>query len=109
MMPREMRTKSAWGGMFPKNPAVRLKGDPLKKLRQACFERDGGMCVKCGIPVRDDLPDWHPRKYDMMHKRSRGAGGSDVLDNVETGCHACHMRSHTEGEIAVATGNRGAL
>ena len=98
MSPRTMRTKSAWGGMFPKPTILRLKGDQLSKLREACLKRDGGLCVCCGRPVTDSVPDWHPRKYDMIHKRSRGAGGEDVLDNVETGCHECHMREHAGGK-----------
>ena len=98
MSPEKMHTKSAWGGMFPKPCIIRLKGDPLSKLREACYKRDGGLCVKCGQVVTDKVPDWHPRKYDMAHIKSRGAGGEDVLDNIETWCHSCHMRFHNGGK-----------
>ena len=98
MSPRTMRTKSAWGGMFPKPTILRLKGDPLSKLREACLRRDGGLCVCCGRPVRDNVPDWHPDKYDMAHIKSRGAGGEDVLSNLKTMRHECHMREHNGGK-----------
>jgi len=96
-MPRTMRTKSAWGGMFPKPCIIRLKGDPLTKLREACFKRDGGLCVCCGRPVRDNVPDWHPDKYDMAHIKNKRMYG-DTLDNVKTMRHECHMREHNGGK-----------
>lgn len=35
-----------------------------------------------------------PLAFDMAHIRSRGAQGSDTLDNVKTNCHRCHMAAH---------------
>ena len=99
MSPGNMRTKSAWGGMFPKPCIIRLKGDPLTKLREACYKRDGGLCVCCGRIVRDNVPDWHPDKYDMAHIKSRGAGGSDTPENTRCLCFIHHIISeHTLGE-----------
>lgn len=76
---------------------VRLYGPALEQLRNDCLERDHHCCVRCGIYVRDDVPDYAWNKYDMAHKISRGSGGSDVLDNVETMCHLDHMESHNCG------------
>jgi 5-methylcytosine-specific restriction endonuclease McrA len=76
---------------------IRRTGKDLEALRTECFWRDDGFCVKCGKPVRDDVPDYAPNKYDMAHIKSRGAGGSDVLSNVEVLCHACHQKSHNCG------------
>jgi 5-methylcytosine-specific restriction endonuclease McrA len=82
---------------------MRLTGPDLAKLRRDCWERDKGRCQECGV-----LTYWGPRfagdplAYDMAHIKSRGAGGSDVLENVRTLCHAEHMREHSG-----ATGRRG--
>jgi len=72
----------------------RRTGKDYTALRQECLDRDLGRCVKCNIAVDDSLPMEHPRKFDMSHIRSHGAGGSDVLSNVETTCHNCHMTFH---------------
>lgn len=81
------------GFAFPKG-TVRLAGKELEALRRDCLKRDKSQCKKCGRTVSDKFPAWHPLKYDMAHKQSRGAGGSDTLDNVETNCHECHMQTH---------------
>jgi 5-methylcytosine-specific restriction endonuclease McrA len=84
--------------MFPKDIPVRLEGKALAALRIACFLRDAGRCVICGVITWLDAPEEHPRKADMAHIKSRGAGGSDTLDNVRNNCHRCHMRRHNGGK-----------
>ena len=77
---------------------VRLTGKDLEKLRDDCWERDRGRCQACG-----DFVYYSPRwdgdtlAFDMAHIKSRGAGGSDTLENVRTLCHKCHMKEHTKG------------
>ena len=73
---------------------IRLKGEALTRLRLECAARDRWHCLECFTPVSDDLPDWHPQKYHMAHIISRGAGGSDSLDNVRTLCGSCHRKEH---------------
>lgn len=74
---------------------VRLRGKDLFQLRTNCWIRDLMRCVDCGVRTC-----WEPRfngdpeAYDMAHIQSRGAGGSDVLENVVTKCHRCHMKEH---------------
>ncbi len=69
---------------------VRCTGKDMAKLRSDCWHRDGGLCQECG-----ESTYWHPRydgdplAYDMAHIKSRGAGGSDVLENVRVECHSC--------------------
>ena len=70
---------------------VRLRGKALEALRRACFERDGYRCVECRRCGLCHNP------LDMAHIQSRGAGGSDTLENVKTLCHECHMKSHNAG------------
>lgn len=72
---------------------VRLYGLELTKLRLACLVRDKYRCVKCGKSVT-----WE--SFEMAHIQSRGAGGSDVLENVQTMCggpEGCHQLSHNCG------------
>lgn len=77
---------------------VRLSGKALARLREACFDRDHGRCRRCG-----DFVYYSPRwdgdtlAFDMAHIKSRGAGGSDTLENVRCLCHSCHMKEHTKG------------
>ncbi len=66
---------------------IRLKGDALAALRRECFTRDNWRCVDCGKPV-----SWV--SGHMAHIQSRGAGGSDVIDNVLTKCADCHWKEH---------------
>jgi hypothetical protein len=79
-----------------KEGIVRLSGAAMDELRMACWTRDKGCCVCCGRPALLGLPDYHPDKYDMAHKRNKRMYG-DLLSNVETMRHECHMRTHTEG------------
>jgi 5-methylcytosine-specific restriction endonuclease McrA len=76
---------------------VRVTGKDMEALRDESLVRDGGRCVRCGRRVTDYVPDYAPIKYDMAHKVSRSAGGSDTIDNVETMCHECHLKSHNAG------------
>jgi 5-methylcytosine-specific restriction endonuclease McrA len=77
---------------------VRLTGKDLWELRRICWLRDNGRCRKCNEQTAY-FPrfDGDPLAYDMAHIKSRGAGGSDTLDNVQTLCHRDHMREHTQG------------
>jgi 5-methylcytosine-specific restriction endonuclease McrA len=69
---------------------IRLRGEALADLRRACFTRDGWTCCDC--PRRVSWATGH-----MAHIKSRGAGGSDVLDNVRTLCADCHAKEHNCG------------
>jgi len=66
---------------------IRLKGEALAALRRECFTRDGWACVECGKRV-----SW--ASGHMAHTVSRGAGGSDVLENVLTKCEEHHRQEH---------------
>jgi 5-methylcytosine-specific restriction endonuclease McrA len=70
---------------------VRLTGKALEDLRRQCFERDNYTCT-CGCGER---VTWETG--DMAHIVSRGAGGSDAIDNVRTLTKICHMKSHNCG------------
>lgn len=74
---------------------IRLTGRALFNLRLDCFMRDGGICRECGANTYFQARfGGDPLAYDMAHIQSRGAGGSDTLENVRCLCHACHMKEH---------------
>lgn len=77
-----------------KTGRIRLRGKMLESLRRDCFERDQYIC-QCGC---NESVTWE--NGDMAHIVSRGAGGGDILSNVKTMTHTCHMREHTEGKKA---------
>ena len=87
---------------------VRLTGRALELLRHACWGRDHLRCKECGLETYWK-PRWEgdPLAYDMAHVVSRGAGGSDTLENVRTLCHRCHMREHAGHNQGIQEEERG--
>ena len=86
-------------GVPGKTGRIRLKGEALNKLRYDCWLKHNESCQKCSERIYYTARfAGDPQAYDMAHKVSRGAGGSDTLDNVKALCHRCHMREHTEGK-----------
>jgi 5-methylcytosine-specific restriction endonuclease McrA len=85
--PKAKRTKPRRG---------RLKGDDLKMLRLECWERDGGICQKCGARTLIDRPPEHPLAFHMAHKRNKRMWG-DSLDQVQAECGDCHRKYHQFG------------
>lgn len=80
----------------PKNKPIRLKGKKYTEFRKDLADRAGEQCETCGIPV--------PRLFNgyfhaywcghVSHIKSRGAGGSDTMDNVKWECFECHSAKH---------------
>ena len=75
--------------MFFKKKRIRLKGKKLQELYLSVWERDGGVCQKCGKWVE---PGTIPH-----HIQFRSQGGGDTLDNLELLCMECHYRRHNGG------------
>lgn len=75
---------------------------PSRAVRNLVWERDGGVCVRCGVPVHG--------VYSLQHRRARGMGGTRRGDanspanlilmcgSATTGCHGW-VESHP-GEAA---------
>jgi hypothetical protein len=72
---------------------VRCTGKDLEKLRNACFDRDHDRCQweGCGRWTRRERGYWD--SGHMAHIQGRGAGGSDVLENVRVLCMEHHLVS----------------
>jgi 5-methylcytosine-specific restriction endonuclease McrA len=88
-------------------------------LRQRVFDRDRGVCAACGLRtqklarLRLERPDvfaaWERRMiargrfavsipahrktlWDADHIHGKADGGPDLLSNLRTLCHWCHVR-----------------
>ncbi len=53
------------------------------ELRLVILERDGYRCTRCGSTTH----------LHIHHRHSRCQGGTDEMDNLETLCGDCHMRT----------------
>ena len=71
---------------IPKHKAKRLKGKALKALHKAVYERDNGLCQKCGAWVKPGTP--------AHHKIHKSQGGDDTMENLEMMCMICHDEEH---------------
>ena len=97
------KKRRARSGKPGKLGVIRLYGTDLKMLRTAAIVRSRGKCEM----ERDGQPCNEPITWansEMAHIVSRGAGGSDVLDNVLMSCKlrrdgkpGCHTLSHNSG------------
>ena len=55
--------------------------------RRERWEIDGGKCVMCGRPVEG-------RDWECHHITYKRLGREDVLADICTLCHDCHMKIH---------------
>ena len=77
---------------------IRLYGADLTALRDVCWDRDKGICLTCGKRLYKQARfDGDPDAYDMAHCGSRRLYG-DVITNVRSLCHRCHMLEHAGGK-----------
>jgi 5-methylcytosine-specific restriction endonuclease McrA len=92
------RTKPFFCAERRKPRPGRLTGAALKELRRQCYERDGGKCVECGIPlIYEPVHPLVPNGYHMAHIRARSLQGKDELSNVRSKCSDCHIRVEHSG------------
>ena len=71
----------------PKIKQFKLASLQYTKLRHAIYQRAFGACEVCYR--------WTSfNEFDLHHKRSRGAGGSDTKENVIGVCRECHNKIH---------------
>ena len=58
------------------------RGKVTNRLRRYVFKRDGRRCLKCGSEENLEVDYIIPIAY----------GGKSTFDNLQTLCHACHVR-----------------
>ena len=85
---------------FPKPKIIRLYGRDYTEFRESVFNQANGCCWNCGryVPLYINGEFDEYRCGHVVHKKSRGAGGGDTLDNTEWGCFDCHRAEH-DGRI----------
>jgi 5-methylcytosine-specific restriction endonuclease McrA len=91
VFPRPKRKAVRKKRLKPRNrkTVVRLDAKGMKALREERYEIDSGRCVVCGHrrPLDGGLRD----RMHLAHIVSRGAGGSDTLENTVCKCYGCHI------------------
>jgi 5-methylcytosine-specific restriction endonuclease McrA len=80
----------------PKKPPVLLKGKAKQDLRRECCEKALSRCTVCGkyVPLSSYTGDPLFANGHIHHKKTRGAGGDDSLENCIWVCIGCHDRIH---------------
>jgi hypothetical protein len=76
----------------------RIEGEELQAQRWRIFQRDKGICVKCGRKVIFNAPDEWPNSFHRAHRRNKRMWGDDD-SNVESNCGDCHREHHTGGKV----------
>lgn len=74
----------------------RLKGPKLESLRMDCWDRDKGLCQRCGKKTHFYDDHEHPDSFHMAHRRNKAMWG-DNIGNVQTECGDCHRKYHQRG------------
>ena len=72
----------------PKKPRIKLKKDAYVKLVHEIWESQYRRCGECQKYLQPE--DAHPH-----HRKSKGSGGDDSMENIEILCWKCHYEKHT--------------
>jgi len=72
-----------------RKPTRRNRNNFSKKVREAIYERDKGLCQECGRPGTE-----------VHHCVFRSAGGRGVFTNGVLLCSRCHMKVHQVKSLA---------
>jgi len=72
-----------------------IKGKNIKKI---VFERDNGLCQRCGIGVYLNREDKEPGKLKahIHHKQHKIDGGLNTEDNLQLTCWPCERKYHAK-------------
>ena len=84
--------------------ATRVTVDPLKRStrrltkpkRMEICKRDKWKCQECGVRVRDDVDDRHPRKANVDHVIPVSLGGTNDPTNLQCLCRNCNAKKHAK-------------
>jgi len=82
---------------FFKEIPIRLEGKALEALRREVYDRDEGKCQQCGrwLPYEGEVLV----RAHMAHRKGRGRGGSDTIDNVRILCAMHHGEEHVPKSV----------
>lgn len=80
----------------------RVEGDDLQAQRRRIFDRDKGLCQKCGIKVIFNAPDEWDNSFHRAHFRNKRMWGDDD-SNMRTLCGKCHRTEHNPKAVPPKT------
>src|SRR5205807_7499374 len=58
---------------------------PSRALRQQLYQRSGGMCERCRMPIEPD-------SFHVAHLRAHAHGGALVEENLGAWCPQCNLK-----------------
>ncbi len=99
--PKKLTRKAKLAPRRAKRHKVDLDGlapqQEWQQIREACFERSGYRCEKCGKPASQAY------RFEAHHRKLVSRGGRDELCNLAALCSTCHRWCHdnnTRAEMA---------
>ena len=81
----------------PKPPRIKYEGKEYTAFRKKVATSANERCECCDCPAPRLLPEGGFDEYrcgHVSHIISRGAGGSDTLENTKWYCFKCHRAGH---------------
>lgn len=67
-------------------------------MRRLLIEVDGSICFYCRKTVSDDLPNGHPDRATLEHRRPVSKRGGHHLDNMKISCSRCNAVKGNQSE-----------
>ena len=71
-----------------------------KAVRRQVYERDGGICYLCALPIPDGA------RFDVDHEIARELGGADDISNYRPAHPECHRLKSKRDVALIAKSNR---
>lgn len=107
----------AAGALAKPEPRKRVKAREKRKTlkariacREIVLERAEWRCARCGMPISDYLPEWHPQRAHVNEPGGRGRGDYTDPDQCEALCQRCHLpngrHAPTQERLEILTGQR---
>jgi HNH endonuclease len=72
-------------------PHLWLAGEDMSQMRMRVLFRDNFRCIVCNRQMTEETAE-------VDHIVSRGKGGCDEMDNLQTLCHGCHAAKTLKSE-----------
>ena len=71
-----------------------------KKVREAVWERDGGVCIECGSSS----------ELQLEHEKPLWMGGDNSVENLRLMCTACHRpKTNAESGVRASCDRKGRM
>lgn len=81
----------------------------LRSLRQRAWEKCGGICYLCGLPMMPNVEPGDPLAYTLEHIIPKALGGQSDTDNVNGAHQYCNNYKGDSLISDLPSGYRAAL